>query len=44
MRVAWRRDDPEIEADAIAFWSRIGVLPEGVDPAEARQGADRGRL
>ena len=34
MRVAWRRDDPLIEADAIAFWSRIGVLPEGVDPAE----------
>ncbi|HEV7659561.1 MAG TPA: hypothetical protein VGO55_06915 [Allosphingosinicella sp.] len=33
VRVAWRRDDPEIEADAIAFWNRIGVLPEGVDPA-----------
>jgi hypothetical protein len=33
VRVAWRRDDPEIEADAIAFWRRIGVLPKSVDPA-----------
>jgi hypothetical protein len=34
VQVAWRRDDPVIEADAIAFWTRIVVLPEGVDPAE----------
>ena len=33
MRVAWRRDDPAIEADAIEFWTRHGLLPEGVDPA-----------
>jgi len=34
VRVAWRRDDPVIAADAIAFWNRIGVLPQDVDPAE----------
>jgi hypothetical protein len=34
-RPAWRRDDPEIEADAIAFWNRLGILPPGVAP-EAR--------
>lgn len=33
VRVAWRRDDPAIEADAIAFWERLGLLPEGVEPA-----------
>lgn len=26
-RPAWRRDDPEIEADAIAFWRRMDILP-----------------
>jgi hypothetical protein len=34
-REAWRRDDPRIEADAIAFWTRLSILPEGVSP-EAR--------
>ena len=34
-RVAWRRDDPELERDAIAFWRRLGILPPGVSP-EAR--------
>lgn len=34
VRAAWRRDDPEIEADAIAFWTRLGLLPPGVEPAE----------
>jgi hypothetical protein len=34
-RPAWRRDDPAIEADAIAFWQRLGLLPRNVDP-EAR--------
>lgn len=33
MRVAWRRDDPAIEADAIDFWTRHKLLPEGADPA-----------
>lgn len=33
VRVAWRRDDAEIEADAIAFWNRLGVLPKSIDPA-----------
>ena len=32
IREAWRRGDPEIEADAIAFWTRLGLLPKGVDP------------
>ena len=35
VRPAWRRDDPQIEADAVAFWKRIGILPPGVSP-EAR--------
>lgn len=34
VRVAWRRDDPRIEADAIAMWTRLGVLAEGVKPEE----------
>ncbi|WP_114953264.1 hypothetical protein [Sphingosinicella terrae] len=34
-RAAWRRDDAAIEADAIHFWRRLGILPEGVTP-EAR--------
>jgi hypothetical protein len=34
VRVAWRRGDPAIEADAIAFWNRINVLPAGVRPEE----------
>lgn len=31
-RPAWRLGDPQIEADARAFWARLGALPEGVDP------------
>ena len=27
VRDAWRRDDPAIEADAIDFWQRLGILP-----------------
>ena len=34
VRVAWRRDDPRIEADAIAMWTRLGILAEGVKPEE----------
>jgi hypothetical protein len=34
VRPAWRRGDPEIEADAIAFWDRLGLLPEGVAPEQ----------
>jgi hypothetical protein len=34
VRIAWRRDDPEIAADAIDFWKRNDLLPPGVDPAE----------
>ena len=38
VRIAWRRDDPRIEADAIAMWTRLGVLPSDVTPEErARQ-------
>ncbi len=33
LRPAWRRDDAAIEADALAFWARLGILPAGVDPA-----------
>lgn len=34
LRPAWRRDDPRIAADAIAFWSRLGILPPDVSPEE----------
>jgi len=34
VRAAWRRDDPEIEADAIDFWSRLGLLPKEVTPEQ----------
>jgi len=33
VRIAWRRDDAALEADAIAFWERLGVLPADVAPA-----------
>ena len=33
LRVAWKRDDARIEVDAIAFWERLGLLADGVDPA-----------
>ena len=29
IRPAWRRDDAAIEADAIAFWKRLKLLPPG---------------
>jgi GNAT superfamily N-acetyltransferase len=34
LRPAWRRNDPVIEADAIAFWRRLDILPSGVAPEE----------
>jgi len=34
LRPAWRRDDPEMTADAIAFWRRLSLLPAGVTPEE----------
>ena len=34
VRIAWRRDDPQIEADAIAFWNRVNVLPADVRPED----------
>lgn len=33
-REAWRRNDAALEADAIAFWARLGILPGDVSPAE----------
>lgn len=33
-RPAWRLDDAGIEADAVAFWERLGILPAGVSAAE----------
>ena len=33
-RPAWRLVDPQIEADAIAFWKRLAILPENVTPEE----------
>ena len=32
LRPAWRRGDQTIETDAIEFWSRLGILPVGVEP------------
>lgn len=34
LRPAWRRGDPDIERDAIAFWNRLGILPKGVRPEQ----------
>lgn len=34
LRPAWRLGDARIEADAIAFWNRLGILPPGVIPEE----------
>lgn len=33
-RPAWQAGDSGMEADAIAFWERLGILPEGVPPQE----------
>lgn len=33
LRAAWRLGDPALEADAIAFWERLGLLPPDVSPA-----------
>lgn len=34
IRPAWGLRDPGIEADAIAFWKRLDILPKGVTPEE----------
>lgn len=34
VRVAWRRDDSRIEADAIEMWTRLAILPANVKPEE----------
>jgi hypothetical protein len=33
-RPAWRLNDPEIERDAIHFWNRLAILPQGVAPEQ----------
>lgn len=34
LRAVWRVTTPAIEADAIAFWQRLSLLPPDVDPAK----------
>jgi hypothetical protein len=34
VRIAWQRNDPRIEADAIEMWTRLGILPEEVKPED----------
>ena len=34
LRPAWRLNDARIEADAMAFWARLGILPPDVSPAQ----------
>jgi hypothetical protein len=34
IRPAWRRNDPQIEADAIAFWTRLRLLPPDASPED----------
>ena len=34
VRKAWQRNDPAVEADAIAYWRRLNLLPEGVTPEQ----------
>lgn len=31
---AWRLDDPQIAADAIALWESLGAMPADTDPAD----------
>jgi hypothetical protein len=33
-RPAWRLNDPRIEADAVDFWNRLGILPADVSPED----------
>ncbi len=33
LRAVWKVTTPKIEADAAAFWARLGLLPPDVDPA-----------
>lgn len=33
LRAVWQVTTPSIEADAAAFWDRLGLLPPDVDPA-----------
>jgi len=32
LRPGWRLHDAQLEADAIAFWTRLGILPPNVSP------------
>ena len=34
LRPAWRLDDARVEADAIAFWRRLAVLPPDIAPEQ----------
>lgn len=34
LRPAWQLDDPQIEADAVAFWNRMAILPRGVEAVQ----------
>lgn len=34
LRAAWRREDPDLTQDALAFWERLGILPPDVSPEE----------
>lgn len=34
LRAAWRRDDPDIVRDALAFWERLGILPPDLNPED----------
>lgn len=31
-RDVWRKNDAQAEADAVAMWQRLGILPQNVDP------------
>jgi len=31
-RDVWRKNDAQAEADAVAMWQHMGILPQGVDP------------
>ncbi|HEY8947394.1 MAG TPA: hypothetical protein VIM56_00775 [Rhizomicrobium sp.] len=48
-RDVWRKNDAQAEADAVAMWQRMGILPQGIDPyARAKELAvvayENGRL
>ena len=37
IKTAWRRDDPQLAADAVEFWTRHGLVPAEHGPARVKE-------